>query len=213
MEGTNSKKIIFGVIAVIIIIAIAVGVTSAYLTASVTSGNSINGDTYSFSMTLSITKVDPTTTPLKGSRLIPLNESDIGRAINAGCIDKNDYQVCEIYALTFQNSGSSAVTMSGNLTPQNNQFTNLYYDVTAIGEGKSALTAGTLISGLTPVTAGFSNLTIPIGSSTMYLILYIRNDQANNQPNDQARNFTGVITLTDDSGSQGRILATFTTGG
>ena len=211
MKLAMSKKTLLGIISIVAVIAVIAGVTFAYFNATVTS-NPISGETYRFSITMSVTRVDPTSTPSKGHKLIPLTETDIDKAIESGCVDDNGYEVCEIYALTFQNTGSRAVTMSGSMTPISNDFDSIYYDVTNIGDAKTALTAGTQLSGLITVTNGFTNLNIPIGSSTMYLIMYIKNNQTNNQPNDQARTFVGKIDLIDNASDAGRIQASFVAG-
>ena len=211
MKLAMSKKTLLEIIGIVAVIAVIAGVTFAYLSASVTN-NQIGGETYRFSMTLSVTRVDPASAPSKGHKLIPLTETDIDKAIESGCVDDNGYEVCEIYALTFQNTGSRAVTMSGSMTPISNGFDNIYYDVTDIGNDKTALTTGTQLSGLTAVTNGFTNLNIPIGSSTMYLIMYIKNNQTNNQPNDQARTFVGKIDLIDNASNAGRVQASFVAG-
>lgn len=213
MKKLNGKEIFLGMIGILTLVVLIIGATFAYFSASVTSDKDITGQSYEFDMSLTVTRVDPATAPAKGDKLIPLTESDIGAAVNAGCVDKNNYTVCQIYQLSFRNGSSEAVTLSGNLTASQNDFSNLYYNVTTIGGAKSTLAAGTPISGLTPVTTGLTNLVINPGDSTMYLMVYIKNDPANNQPDDQAKNFIGTLTFTDVTSSSGKIQATFSIGG
>ncbi len=210
METAKSKKIILGIIIVAFIIAIAIGATNAYFSASANSNN-ISGKTYDFSMSLSVTAVDPSSTPIKGDKLIPLSNGDISKAISSGCVDSNNYAVCKIYRLTFQNSMSEAVTLNGTFTPTQNNFNSLYYSVTGIGGAKSDLTVGNAIAN-TSVTTGLTGITVPTGESTMYLMMYILNDPNNNQPNDQARAFVGELTLISTASNNGQIKAIFTVG-
>lgn len=210
MKISNKKELILAILSIFILAAVITGVTFAYFSASTTSDRDISGKTYNFSMSLTVTKVNPSQTPLKGDKLIPLTETDIDKAVSAGCVDKNNFAVCNIYELTFQNNASEAVTMSGNLTATENNYRSIYYNVTAVGASKDTLTTGTAINGLDPVTTGLTNLIVPAGESKMYLILYIKNDINANQPNDQNKSYSGVLTLYDARSNSGKVQATFT---
>ena len=195
-EKLNKGIMILPIIATVFLV---LGATFAYFSASVTGNNTVNVVSYKFDITLTITRVNPATQPAKGYGMIPLSESNIATAINAGCVDSNGYTACTIYDLTFTNNSGAAVTLDGGLNVVTNNFANLKYSVTALGENKTNLHAGNAV-GNSVITDGFTNLTIPIGVSTMYLMLYIENDPSNNQPNDQGRTFTGSVSFTDAAG-------------
>lgn len=214
MENKNSQGIFLGVMGVATLVVAIIGATFAYFSASVSGNAPVNAESYKFAMTLSVTPTDPATTPSKGDKLIPLTETDISKAVTAGCADKNGYAACRIYSLEFNNTGSSAVTLNGTLTPTSNDFTSLKYSVTAIDGAKSTLAAGTSISGTTAVSTGLTGLVIPANTTkTMYLMLYINNDTEANQPNDQGKSFSGTLTFNDASGGTGKLEATFNTTG
>ena len=204
----SGNGILLAILTVATLLVTITGATFAYFSASVSGSGPVNAASYKFNITLTITKVNPATTPSKGDKLIPLAETNLAAAITAGCIDSNGYAACNIYELTFSNTGSGSVTLSGNMTPTTNTFSNLKYSTTAIGAAKSTLSTGTAISGNTAVTTGFTNLTIPTGTSTMYLMLYVNNVNSN-QTNDQNKSFSGTITLNDTTGGSGQLKANF----
>ncbi len=214
MENKKGQGIFLGVIGVATLVVTLIGATFAFFSATVTGNAPVNVESYQFAITLGVAPVDPATTPAKGDKLIPLTETDIDKAITAGCVDSNNYAVCKIYELTFVNSGSTAVTLSGGLTSTSNNFATLKYSVTAVGGAKNTLTSGNAVASQgSEVTTGLTNLTIPTGPSTMYLMLYIPNNTTANQPNDQAKSFVGTLTLADtNAASGGKLQATFTTG-
>ena len=206
-QGGNG--ILLGILAVATLLVTITGATFAYFTASVSGSAAVTAQSYKFDMTLTVAKVNPSTTPSKGDKLIPLASTDIATAITNGCIDSNGYAVCNIYELTFTNSGSGSVTLSGSLTPSTNTFSNLKYSTTAIGGAKSTLSTGNAIS-TSAVTTGFTSLTIPTGTSKMYLMLYINNINSN-QTGDMNKTFSGTLTLSDTTGgSNAQLKATFT---
>ena len=214
-EQVNQTKkqtgngILLGILAVATLVVTITGATFAYFTASVSGSAPVNAASYKFDMSLNVTKVNPATTPTKGDKLIPLASTDMAKAITAGCVDDNGYTSCIIYQLNFVNSGSASVTLSGNLKPTTNGFSNLKYATTAIGGAKSTLSGANALSGTTAVTTGFTNLTIPTGTSTMYLMLYI-NNTSSNQDGDMDKTFSGTLTFSDtSSGSNSQLKATF----
>ena len=190
----NKKIMILPILAIIFSV---LGATFAYFQSSVTGSNNVNALSYKFDVTLNVALVNPSTAPSKGYGLIPLDETNIGTAITNNCIDSNGYAACRIYELTFTNNSGQAVTLNGTLTPSSN-FANLKYSVTTVGGAKSSLTAGNALPNA-PVTTGFQNLTIPVNTSKMYVMLYVNNLNAN-QPNDQGKTFNGTLTLVDASG-------------
>ncbi len=211
MEEKNNKQGLFLVILGIATLVIAIaGATFAYFSATVVGNSPVNATSYQFAVTLTVTQELPSTTPSKGDKLIPLNESDMGTAVTNSCVDTNGYAACKVYKLRFNNTSGQAITLSGNLTATTNGFSNFYYKVTAVDGATSSLTgSGTKIEGQTPVTDGLTNLSIGTGEHDMYLILYIKN-LTTNQSGDQNQSFVGTLTFNDTtSGSSGQLKATF----
>ena len=92
-EQVNQTKkqtgngILLGILAVATLVVTITGATFAYFTASVAGSAPVNAASYKFDMSLTVTKVNPATTPTKGDKLIPLASTDMSKAITAGCVD------------------------------------------------------------------------------------------------------------------------------
>ncbi len=209
-EKNNNQGLFLVILGVATLVIAIAGATFAFFSATVSGNTPVNATSYSFAVTLAVTKEMPSTTPSKGEKLIPLVETDMGTAVGADCTDTNGYAACKVYKLRFNNTSGQAVTLSGNLTASTNGFSNLYYKVTALDAAVTTLTGtGTKITGSTPVTTGFTSLTIGTGTHDMYLILYIKNLDSN-QTGDQNQSFVGTLTFNDTtSGSNGQLKATF----
>ena len=206
MEQRPSKLVV--ILIILAIVFSLVGATFAYLTVSIVGNNNVDVTSYNFNVVLSMNRVDPVTAPLNGYGLILLDETDLASAVSAGCVDDDGYTACMIWELEFTNNGSDAITLSGELTPITNTFSNLKYSVTAIGGAKSSLTFGSPL-GSASVTAGFTNLTIPTGTSQMYLMLYV-NNLTMNQMDDAGKIFAGSLTFNDPGGGS-QLYAEFNT--
>ncbi len=105
--------IVFEIFCVVLIIG-AVGYTYSFLTATVTDSVSIRGEAASMNLTLTVTKVAPTTEV----GLVPQLDDYITNAItgrNGSCVDDNNSNVCQVYKITLKNSGSSTVYVNGTL--------------------------------------------------------------------------------------------------
>lgn len=130
-EKKRGNGIFLGVVAVATLIVAIIGATFAYFSITAQSdANAINLSAYEFTASLSVNPVYPTGT-YKG--LIPMDPnalvtngngaSNLEYAINTAsspCVDSNGYQVCAVYRLTFTNTASEAMTLSGTLRTQSN---------------------------------------------------------------------------------------------
>ncbi len=130
-EKKRGNGIFLGVVAVATLIVAIIGATFAYFSITAQSdANAINFSAYEFTASLSVNPVYPTGT-YKG--LIPMDPdalvtngngaSNLEYAINTAsspCVDSNGYQVCAVYRLTFTNTASEAMTLSGTLRTQSN---------------------------------------------------------------------------------------------
>ena len=194
----NKKNKVASILVILGIIFTLIGSTFAYFNATLVGNAPVNATSYKFDLSLNVNLVNPSTAPSHGYNLVPLDESDIPAAISGNCTDNDGYAACRIYELVFTNNSGQAVTLNGQLAPTTNTFTNLKYSTTAIGAQKSTLTAGNDL-GTSSVTAGFQNLTIPIGTSRMYVMIYL-NSLNTAQPINGNATLNAAVSFVDASG-------------
>ena len=213
MENKRGSGIFLGVVGVATLVVAIIGATFAYFTATVSGTAPVTAQAYEFAMTLSVNKIAPSTAA-NAKDLIPLTTADIGTALTgaankSACVDKDDFAACLIYELEFSNTGSSAVTLDGKLTPTVNEFDSLYYRVATTQAGLSSATSHAL-SGTTAVTDDLTSIAVGTGQTNLYLMLYIQNDTGNDQPNDKGAAFSGTLDFQDaNGGSNAHLQATF----
>ena len=105
--------IIFEIFCVVLIIGV-VGYTYSFLTATISDSVTIRGEAASMNLTLTVTKVAPTTEV----GLVPQLDDYITNAVigrNGSCVDDNNSNVCQVYKITLKNSGGSSVYVNGTL--------------------------------------------------------------------------------------------------
>ena len=216
MENKKRKELIASILAVAALIIVVSGATFAYFAATVSGNNNVVAESYEFAVSLGVSKTAPTNATI--DKLIPLKSGDISTAVTGygdptpqPCVDKNGYAACVIYTLTLTNSGSGTVTMDGTLTPATNQFSSgqLYYRVATENTGAAfaAATATRIVN--SDLTTGFDNISVGTASpTTLYLMLYILDDESNDQPNNKGKTFSGRLTFTDKT-SGSKLEATF----
>ncbi len=196
--------IIFGVISMIIGAAFAYFFTSA-------SNNNIYGNSYNFDASLTVTS-------LKNGNLIPLKSSLIDRTMksNNKCIDLNNNDICNYYQVTITNNGSTE-TLSGYIKTGDttNKYTTdhlhfkLYdtnYDPVS-GEGVISPTVNSLNYFKTTTGTNNLNLTLPNGTRTYYLTLWLNDPDDSNQLEDVNKKFVGSLEFIGSNG--GNISASF----
>ena len=130
MENKKGSGIFLGVVAVATLVVAIIGATFAYFSITAQSAeNAVDVTAYEFSASLVVEPVYPVSTDTyKG--LIPLdpdatvanvngaNNTNLLYAINTAehrCVDSGGYQVCAVYRLTFTNTSTQAMTLSGVL--------------------------------------------------------------------------------------------------
>lgn len=129
MENNRRGSGIFlGVVAVATLVVAIIGATFAYFSITAQSNSdAVNLTAYEFNASLSVNPLYPTGT-FKG--LIPIdpeatvanvsgsNNKNLLYAINEAenkCVDTAGYQVCQVLELSFINSGTAEMTLSGTL--------------------------------------------------------------------------------------------------
>jgi len=253
MEERRGNGIFLGVVSVATLIVAIIGATFAYFSASTESAeNAVNLGAYEFKLSLSMSQVYPTNASA-ASGLIPLiadaeitgaehlapNNTNLMYAINAApnrCIDSNGLQVCALYKVTIENSGSNPVTLSGMIkTTSNNPgegegktpFDNLTYqavtgaldsltfeddpiDIIEEGQDVDTQIADIEIDGATidPVTGEVKEK----GIGETYVLIYL-NDSKKDQSGEMGATYTGQLIYTSGTGTGNTLTGTFTVGG
>lgn len=198
----KNKKLLFSIISVLLLIIVAVGVTYAYYVATATS-DSISDKTAKVSLDIAVNSISTSAT---GS-LIPLNSSistltqaakgygNTGSTFDAtkSCKDKNGYTVCKIYEIVISNSGTEAVSVTGNVSSLSGVDTpNISCNVMSNNVNVTSLSClvDNAFNSGTNISAG--------GSESYYMIVYV-NDTGNSQ-NDSG-SFSGVVTFNTANGN------------
>ena len=137
MENNNGKGIFYGVIGVATLIVAIIGATFAYFSATTISGQYVTGTAATAGLTVNVTRLTTFSAGEVGKTatdasyvLVPQLDATLDQAIigtgdngeggvaatNTGaCIDENGSLVCTIYKITVQNTGSSAIDVSGTI--------------------------------------------------------------------------------------------------
>lgn len=163
-KDSDAKKIFATLIMIAVLMLGITSGTYAYFALSATdNANIISGTAATASLTLSVSKAQPTTQgPLVPQYSYNNSKNVLALAI-AGtsgnkCTDANGNTICLIYNIVVTNGSTSAVTLSGKITPSlvgsGSVFKNLKWYTLA--QGKSA-TAGTTYSYPSSLSAAFGN--------------------------------------------------------
>ena len=105
--------IVFEIFCVLLVIGV-IGYTYSFLTASVTNSVTIKGEVESLNLSLTVTKLAPTT----NAGLVPQLDDYITSAVigrNGSCVDDNNSNVCQVYKINLKNNGGSSVYVKGTL--------------------------------------------------------------------------------------------------
>lgn len=117
-------KILYGIIAVILLVVSTIGATYAYLTASVSSLNNTvhtNSTIYSISMDISSLYSD--------FSFIPMNDSDALKGLSNKCLDKYERGACSAYRIHVYGYNENLDYISGYMEVSTNNMDNLSYMV------------------------------------------------------------------------------------
>ena len=105
--------IVFEIFCVLLVIGV-IGYTYSFLTATVTNSVTIKGEVESLNLSLTVTKLAPTT----NAGLVPQLDDYITSAVigrNGSCVDDNNSNVCQVYKINLKNNGGSSVYVKGTL--------------------------------------------------------------------------------------------------
>ena len=217
MENRNGQGIFLGVVGVATLVVAIIGATFAFFSAQVAGDNNVEAQSYRFATTLGVSEVSGKANADLDGKLIPLLPDRLSSALTGSngkqCVDKAGYDACEIYQLTFTNSGSAPVNFKGVLTITSNGFTADTLQLVEFGANTEQTLTG-LSSVTSPKTTALpktgsvnlEDITVDVGTTTIYIAVYLK-DTTQNQPNDQNVSFAGTVTYTSADG--GNLTATF----
>lgn len=209
MENKNGNGVFLGVVGVATLVVAIVGATFAFFTASAGNTEDVTAEAYQFATTLTkVEEISEDSTVATG--LIPLASAKVTNAVNANklCIDKNGYDVCEVYEVTFTNSGTQAATLRPTLTVKTNGFTtdeNQHLKI-AFAETVTA-TVGDGAKGIGAVGSSLTLDDFIVGAAVdgepttkkVYYVVYLEEMQEANAA-DQAQSFSASVTWVDAAG-------------
>ena len=219
-RNNNGKGMFYGVLAVATLVVAIIGATFAYFSATATNTETIQGEAATTGLNLEVNKISLDA----AGALIPLNDSDTGKALagdalseNKMCVDQNGNSVCQVYEIAIANTGTAAAVLNGNITITGTTFQNLKWQLLD-GTAADALSiAGTPTYNPIATTSLVRNLTLTgtagtTPSAKYYVMVWISNLNETQNETDKG-SFTGTVTFNSADGSG--ISATFssTTGG
>lgn len=218
MENKRGSEIFLGVVGVATLIVAIIGATFAFFSVSVKGDNNVEVESYKYSATLSVTRVDDADT----KKLIPIKEDVLGSALTSTdglCVTADGYAGCAIYKLSFKNNGSGPITLNGTLTTKVNagdndeKFTNLKYKVLTSTDGTNfALSADAAVAIPGDIDGSVAMPTvsnIPVGdvAQDLYIMVYL-NDTGDAQPKEMGVTYSGELEFSSVDGGTG-LTATF----
>lgn len=225
MENNNGRGIFYGVIGVATLIVAIIGATFAYFTATASSNNNV--------ISTSGAKLGLTWTENKDgikTNLIPvatdlLFSKGTITATEAGCKDKDGYNVCSVYQFGVQNPGNVSQSITVTLDSVLNSFenyketgtTNLRYaifnDWVTPTSLEGALIGKTAIKAGTEDTNGFDGTKTELAKTlgvngaaddtAKYTIVLWIEEAGDAQDDDQEKSFAAGVTISSSNGGTG----------
>lgn len=201
------KNLFISILSVIAITTITVGVTYAYYQSSATAA--INGSAEKgLSSSIAIEAIKTST------NLVPLRDGLIKTAITNNCVDKNNYDVCNLYKVTIVNNAESLYgyleTTDSDYTTNNLKFQmfekksdNTYAAVS------DTMTASRTANEIVYFKSGADNLVYTsntIVTTTLYVAIWL-SDTDSNQSSDYSKTFDGAIGIELVGSNSDRIKA------
>lgn len=123
MDKMGKAKSWYVVLIIFILIICLIGSTYAYLTSTANGGNDVGTSSTNYSVSMNIT-------PVYGDfSMIPMDDTDVLKAINNECKDKYNRGACNLYNVNVYGYDSSISSFSGTMKVTTNNIENLSYMV------------------------------------------------------------------------------------
>lgn len=190
----DNKKIVIIVVVFSLVLLSIVGTYAFFSTDVSSSSGALNASTAKFNISLDFRVV------YTGVELIPMADNLALTGYDNGCVDANNFEVCQVYSITLENNSGTGQdeklmgTIKFNLTHVNN----LSYMV--IETDKSVYTGPTAVVNHTNQSLGDYVILRDGESKTLYLIIWL-SDNGNDQTSvDAGGRFNASITYTGVAG-------------
>lgn len=214
MKYSNGRIIFISCVVVLLIIALVVSGTYAYFTlvVNVNNNGNIGGNTYKFDVSMDVNVIKQSTS------LVPFSDDLIVDAISKTdkCVDKDGYEICNIYKLNLTNNGNSDEILYGYVSTSNTTYVSdrLKYQVFTLNNGNyTAYTDPISVSLNTDEKVYFKKNNTLVNSSLVkgnsaeyYLVMWI-SLVLEDQNEDAGKSFNGYINFESFYGD--RITAKF----
>ncbi len=118
----KKRRSLYLLILIIVLITSIIGSTYAYLTAKVESAaNSISTSSSTYSLSMNITPI------YNDFRVIPMNDTDIIKALKNKCKDKYNRGACSLYKINIDGYDTKLKTLTGKMDVELINIVNLSY--------------------------------------------------------------------------------------
>lgn len=130
-KDNDSKKIVTMIVMICTLMLCTTGATYAYFAISATNATA-TGTAATVGLNLTVSRVTPTSTKWSGSTqtMVPQLDAGLASAMNSAnsCVDGNGNVVCQVYKITIENTGTSAVRLRGAVFfSVTGTYTNLFW--------------------------------------------------------------------------------------
>lgn len=214
MKYSKGRIIFISCVVVLLIIALVASGTYAYFTlvVNVNNNGNIGGNTYKFDVSMDVNVIKQSTS------LVPFSDDLIVDAISKTdkCVDKDGYEICNIYKLNLTNNGNSDEILYGYVSTSNTTYVSdrLKYQVFTLNNGNyTAYTDPISVSLNTDEKVYFKKNNTLVNSSLVkgnsaeyYLVMWI-SLVLEDQNEDAGKSFNGYINFESFYGD--RITAKF----
>ena len=208
----SSKKLILSILLTLTIIVIAIYATYAFFSATVNStGQQITGSSDNLNFSVNANEIH------KATQLIPVSENDVDTAVNKAsnnCIDTENKDLCSMYEVTVQNTGTN-LSLYGFVRTNTSTYTtnNLKYKVyTKTGSTYTAITDATSVSNESGNSVYFkkNNVNYTTSLSTnqeqKYYVVFWINEVNEDQNDDQNKDYSCKFGFEGSDGAQLSVL-------
>lgn len=203
------------------------GATYAYFAVSATTNGAITGNLATVNLTLSVSKVFPTSSSDNTGVMVPQlstsgsSTSPLSTALKSGCVDANGNIVCQVYEIIAENIGGTATQIvDGSVSFYSNaeqttdistQMPNLKWKL--IDSVDKTTPANSDLGANIDLSANFNknifanDIKMPTNSRFPYYMIIWIDETTQDQPTDEGKTFYGKIEFSSSNGTG--VTATF----
>ena len=199
----EGKKTLTIGMAIIVLLIIVTGGTFAYFAFNV-SDNTISGEAGTVNLSLSVTKVLPSTGDSIVDDLLVANFNELASALNNSCLySDGEYALCQLYKITLTNNSDGVNTrVSGSVSFNNATVPNLSWITIDNYSSSTTYNTSMLDSNINTASSAFAmfedNYLLNVGSTKDYYLLVWVNESDDVQTD--MGTFSGTVRFEDENG-------------